>query len=213
MGARWQLLFGNPFIHSAVMFRRAVVADELGGYDPTWHLSQDFELWSRLLLNFEGCNLEDNLVDLRVHAGSITARRGPEMMETMRRAWQRNICVQQQNLAVILDDAALAEEWPPLWTAMNIEWLLGQPRDPERALDLVDRVFRRFVELYPRAEHDADIAAHRAEVLWTLARLFATRNRPACAKALFKHFRCRWRALRKASSDRDTGAAVEARCE
>ncbi len=37
----------NPFFHSAVMFRRESVL-RLGGYDPTFRLAQDYDLWVRL---------------------------------------------------------------------------------------------------------------------------------------------------------------------
>jgi glycosyltransferase involved in cell wall biosynthesis len=199
LGARWQLLFGNPFIHSAVMFRRDVVVDRLGGYDETHPLSQDFELWSRLMADFNACNLGDVLLDHRTHARSIGGRRDAGIIASRSANMERNIAIQRRNVAAILADDALADEWPPLWTAINVEWLAGPPQNPLRALALMERMFCRFVELNPRAEQDADIAAHRSQVLWTLARYFATHDPRACAEVVFSYWKHRRRTRRYAS--------------
>jgi glycosyltransferase involved in cell wall biosynthesis len=69
---QWSSLFENPFAHTTVMFRTAVVRDELGGfrssYDP---FAQDYELWSRVMLHHPVANLADRLVRHRVHRSSI----------------------------------------------------------------------------------------------------------------------------------------------
>jgi hypothetical protein len=198
LGARWQLLFGNPFIHSAVMFRRNVVLDRLGGYDETCALSQDFELWSRLMAGFNACNLGDVLLDHRTHVRSIGGRRDDGVIASRSANMERNIAIQRRNVAAILADDVLVDEWPPLWTAINVPWLAAAPRNPVRALSLIERIFRRFVELNPSAEHDADIAAHRSHVLWTLARYFVTRDPRACAEAIFAYWKQRRRTRRYA---------------
>jgi hypothetical protein len=206
LGARWQLLFGNPFIHSAVMFRRDVILDQLGGYDETCPLSQDFELWSRVMAGFNACNIGEVLLDHRTHARSIGGRRGADIIESRSANMERNIAIQRRNVAAILTDDALADEWPPLWTAINVPWLAAAPPNPVRALSLIEKMFRRFIELNPRAEHDADIAAHRSHVLWTLARYFATRDARACAEVVFAYWNHRRRTRRYASGL--NGAAI-----
>jgi glycosyltransferase involved in cell wall biosynthesis len=66
---RRQLRLRNCFAHTAVMFRRAVIAG-LGGYDPSFRYCQDFALWSRLAAAPEHhglANLPEVLGYYRVH--------------------------------------------------------------------------------------------------------------------------------------------------
>lgn len=70
---RWDLLFGNCFIHSAVMFRQQVVWEELGGYDESFVLCEDYELWSRVAFAGRMKNVSDCLVSYRIHPSAKTA--------------------------------------------------------------------------------------------------------------------------------------------
>ena len=56
----------NPFFHSSVMFRRAVVS-EIGGYNPKYGPAQDYELWIRLLSIGSVANLSQPMVNIRYH--------------------------------------------------------------------------------------------------------------------------------------------------
>ncbi len=69
---RWQLLFRNPFAHSAVAFSRAKVA-ALGGYSVDAPFAEDYDLWVRLAGVGRLANLPDTLCEYRVHGESITA--------------------------------------------------------------------------------------------------------------------------------------------
>ena len=71
---REALLYSNPLAHSSVMFRRELL-ERAGGYDATWELAQDYELWFRLSQQFEIDSLPVVLQQLRIHSSSITARR------------------------------------------------------------------------------------------------------------------------------------------
>jgi glycosyltransferase involved in cell wall biosynthesis len=76
----WYRMFDSPFIHSSVMFRRALVRDELGGYDHSFLLSQDAELWVRAARRTRLANLDAPLVAMRIAPSSLTAdpkRRSP----------------------------------------------------------------------------------------------------------------------------------------
>jgi glycosyltransferase involved in cell wall biosynthesis len=71
---RWYALLDNPFIHTAVVFRRDV-AIELGGFDAAFDpFSQDYALWWRIVRAHRVENLRDRLVDYRVSATSIIGR-------------------------------------------------------------------------------------------------------------------------------------------
>lgn len=74
VSVRWYALLDNPFIHTAVMFRRDV-ASALGGFDGAFDpFSQDYALWWRIVRGHRAENLRDRLVDYRVSATSIIGR-------------------------------------------------------------------------------------------------------------------------------------------
>ena len=70
---RWYHLFDNAFVHSSVMFRRAVVWDQLGGYDASLPSSEDYELWARVLERHAAANLPERLLSYRITRGSKMA--------------------------------------------------------------------------------------------------------------------------------------------
>jgi len=75
LSIRWQILFHNPFYHSAVMLRKREL-DQIGlRYDPNFENGEDYDLWSRLLMHTWGENLPDILLHYRFHAESMSERR------------------------------------------------------------------------------------------------------------------------------------------
>lgn len=68
---RWASLVDNPFLHTSVMFRRAVV-QEAGGYDEEFVVCQDYALWNRLAAKNRVANLPERLVLMREHESSMT---------------------------------------------------------------------------------------------------------------------------------------------
>lgn len=74
VSVRWYALLDNPFIHTAVIFRRDA-AVQGGGFDAAFDpFSQDYALWWRILRGQRAENLRDRLVDYRVSASSIIGR-------------------------------------------------------------------------------------------------------------------------------------------
>lgn len=67
---RWFSLLDTAFIHTSVMFRRAV-ARAAGGYDPRLPLAEDFDLWGRMMRTHRAANLDERLVDYRSWHASI----------------------------------------------------------------------------------------------------------------------------------------------
>ena len=63
-GIAWCAPFLNPFLHTSVIFRRSVVA-ELGGYDESFRIAQDYDLWTRLAAHDQTANLPERLVSYR----------------------------------------------------------------------------------------------------------------------------------------------------
>lgn len=82
--------WGNPFIHTSVMFRRAA-AERLGGYDERFRICQDYDMWMRMAELGEADNLPGRLVAYRVYAGSLSRSREDVTRmesETIRGRWR-----------------------------------------------------------------------------------------------------------------------------
>jgi hypothetical protein len=78
---RWAMLFHCPLIHSAVMFRRAVIARDGPPYDPRFAYAQDYDLWSRIARVSLAANLAEPLVRVRTNPWSMTATYGERTRE------------------------------------------------------------------------------------------------------------------------------------
>jgi hypothetical protein len=72
---RWASLMVNPFAHPTVMLRRDVLIREHLNYDETFHTTQDYELWTRVLSVTRGANLREPLVQYRTHGARVTSTR------------------------------------------------------------------------------------------------------------------------------------------
>lgn len=81
---RWHLCLYSPFVHSAVMWRRELVADRVGAYDERLAYSMDFDLWRRIANTLPVANVPEYLVRVRSHPGSMTATYGEPTREGMR---------------------------------------------------------------------------------------------------------------------------------
>ncbi|MGH7354696.1 MAG: glycosyltransferase [Candidatus Rokuibacteriota bacterium] len=76
---RRALIRRNPFVHSSVMLRRAVVT-AAGGYDESLAVAQDYDLWMRLSRATRLANLAEPLVTRRLLPGRVTATRDDERL-------------------------------------------------------------------------------------------------------------------------------------
>lgn len=63
--------FRNQFIHPTVMFDRCKVL-KMGGYNEDLQTAQDWELWTRIIKQYDVANLPDYLILYRIHNQSIT---------------------------------------------------------------------------------------------------------------------------------------------
>ena len=94
---RWHLCLTCPFVHSAMLWRRRLLAERVGRYDEQLRYGEDFELWRRVAERLRVANLPAYLIRLRLHESSMTAtydwlsRAGPRLRaETAARllGWQ-----------------------------------------------------------------------------------------------------------------------------
>ena len=69
-----RLVWSNALIHPSVMFRKDVI-EAVGGYRAVAGRYEDFDLWLRVASIADMDNIDETLLDYRVHAGQVTARR------------------------------------------------------------------------------------------------------------------------------------------
>jgi hypothetical protein len=81
---RWHLHLTCPLLHSAVVWRRQLVAARVGVYDERLAYSEDFDLWWRLTSVLRAENLPEYLVRLRTHSASMTATYGSRARQGLR---------------------------------------------------------------------------------------------------------------------------------
>ena len=143
---RWMQLFDCPVSCGAVMFRRSVIWDKFGGFDPTIRYAQDWELWSRVLPEYTLANVPAVLMDVRQHPGASSAAALAPMLEEQHR-------IIRENPKRILGMEDMSPDWID-----QVEILLSKRLEkPEDRVDVIDYLFRRFCERYPEAENNTDV--------------------------------------------------------
>lgn len=83
---RWKALSRNPFVHGSVMMRRSFLDRHHLTYNERFSVSQDYELWLRMLPLTESFCLASPLYILRTHAGSVSSLRRREQKKNTYRA-------------------------------------------------------------------------------------------------------------------------------
>jgi len=87
---RRRLIRANPFVHSSVMARRALL-ERAGGYDETLAVAQDYDLWMRLARLTRLANLPDVLVVRRLGEGRVSVAREDDRLRTEARVRWRAV--------------------------------------------------------------------------------------------------------------------------
>lgn len=78
---RWAALLRNPFLHPSVMIRHDVVRHHDVRYDEQYRSAQDYELFTRMLEQTQGANLDNPLMLLRVHGSSVSTMQRAEQLQ------------------------------------------------------------------------------------------------------------------------------------
>ena len=87
---RRALIRRNVFVHSSVMMRRPALA-EVGGYDATFPVAQDYDLWLRLAHVTRLANLPEPLVMRRLLPDRVSARREADRLRAETRVRWREL--------------------------------------------------------------------------------------------------------------------------
>ncbi|MCI5157027.1 MAG: glycosyltransferase [Candidatus Electrothrix sp. AUS1_2] len=70
---RAYMLFDNPLFHPTVIMRKSFLDQYALRYDPTFHRTEDYDLWSRAVRFFSLGNIPEPLLKFRCHGGSVTS--------------------------------------------------------------------------------------------------------------------------------------------
>jgi hypothetical protein len=150
----WYCLLDNPFIHSSVMFRRREILDELGGYDESLRVCEDWALWARVMQRYGVRNLPDLLIDYRSWSSSLSGAlessashpRRPMLHDVVGRLIARHVT-----------DTFGAGAASPADVEIMTGFMLGVRVDTlEVFLALFDRWLTLFDERFPDARTSAD---------------------------------------------------------
>jgi glycosyltransferase involved in cell wall biosynthesis len=97
---QFDLLFGNPFVHSSVMIRKAAL-DEVGTYttDKSRQPPEDYELWSRLAKRFKIANIPEILQIYREVPKSMSRNRVNPMLN-------RIVAISKENWSWVLEQSS-----------------------------------------------------------------------------------------------------------
>lgn len=158
---RWRLLFYCPFVHGAVMFRRAAV-ENVGLYDTGLRYSMDRDLWSRLALRSVVANLPDLLFRYRLSPESMTATYGgvrEESATVTTRTRQRFLAGMEPVTAADLDVKVASPAMLDIPSADRLSHARNYARE-------LLHLQSRFSSFYRLSLHDR--LAHRAEVHYRL---------------------------------------------
>lgn len=166
---QWYSLFDNPFAHTSMMFRTAVVRDEFGGFDARYDpFSQDYALWCRVMERHDVANLADRLVRYRVHPSSIIGSldQKDDVDEYRKRfgGIVREIIGGHASRMMIPTAVSDHESW------LLASFVLGlEPSSLDAFLALVERLFGTFLERHPGAFERPDFRRTLARQFDTLA--------------------------------------------
>jgi len=154
---RWHMLFDNPFCHSSVMLRKAVLDAQQLAYDERMAYTEDYDLWVRVLSYTRGANLREALVGRRVHEGSTQTVHHVEQLR-----FATEIARPQINALLWRSPLPSAEVQAlrELYRAPPGEWHPEQIVVLRALLDLMDE--------FARQDHIDATAARKAQVRWLL---------------------------------------------
>ncbi len=99
-------LFKCEFIHPSIMIRRDIINENNYKYDSDFNSVEDYELWSRILINHKVTNIKESLLLYRVLKTSITSNANKNMelrKKTFKKLYKNYI----SNLGLKLNDEEL----------------------------------------------------------------------------------------------------------
>ena len=142
---RWSLMFYCTFLHSAVMWRRRPVAEQVGPYDEDFAYAMDWEYWGRIGGHLGIANLKEVLAHYRLGSHSMTESHPHVAREVSdaRRASIGSVFGQEEAEDWVSEGARLfpiIDGWAPSTTEDEI-------RESVRAIERLQAAFEKRIGL------------------------------------------------------------------
>lgn len=163
---KYQLFFGNPFIHSTVMFRADIIKSVFGGYNESFRLSQDIELWSRIIHKYKCMNLRTVCLDFRQNPNSVS-KFNESNKAIYEENFNNNVAVGLSNLRLISDEEF--KEWPQQWIQLNVPY-------PKIVQIHPNKVFRLMIDLHKKSQFFSKIKTSELKILASINFYYASRR-------------------------------------
>jgi hypothetical protein len=194
---RWCLSFYCPFVHSAVMFRSAVLLGT-GLYDEAFPYAQDYDLWCRIARQAPVANLDEHLTRFRISPTSMTATWGATTLQEpfqISLTYVRELCGSDPE-TIDLDPARLGRMTALLYGS-EVDFL---PKEAERQISFILFLQQAFCRYYHAGREGhvfrQKLRAHLAARLLSMASYSLDRdNRIASRQFFFAACQLQWITL------------------
>src|SRR5436853_1280599 len=137
------------------MMRSKVIRGS-AGYDSNFGIIEDHEVWARIVYEHKCCNLQDRLIDLRVHSHSMGHRYDFQtlgrFMTTIERACESGL------------GHPAPRGWADLWIRANNPCLYAKDIDLNKIAKSINDMHSQFVR-YNKVTMDDAITYHRNRLL------------------------------------------------
>jgi glycosyltransferase involved in cell wall biosynthesis len=151
---RWQMLFHSSFVHTGVMIRKDTLHKNKLSYDDRMVYSQDYGLWSQLLLYGHGLNMEIPLIKYRVHLNAISHIFNERQKTIADQISLSNL--ERLGVNISVKDVSTLRDWYKKFPQRL------NKQDMELSLMLL-KILNEFAKHYHRVSHDP---AHRIRQYW-----------------------------------------------
>lgn len=178
---KWYLLFDNPFIHSSVIYKKEIALHEFGGYQCSdW--CGDYDLWSKIALEYPVANHTDRLVSYRVHKNSLIGSI-PTEVENENISMRENIAIIKSNL-----DSIYGQDIYGMASANTLRLFInGVSRESSSEFMYLFRtLLNGFIKMHPESKYSEDFKRTVASQLSLVAYKLIPENR-VMALSIYKY--------------------------
>lgn len=155
---RWCFLADNAIAHPSAMFRRALIEHTGLYYDTSLRYAQDYDLWVRMAEHGGVANLDEPLIQYRIHPASISLQRRQEQQ-----AIANQIATRQ--LVRLLPE--LEQQPDQTETLRNL--VFGQPVHTPEDRALIEKLLHAF-----RTQHQLSIQQYQTLRRYSVQRMLNT---------------------------------------
>jgi glycosyltransferase involved in cell wall biosynthesis len=186
LGIRWYFMFDSPVNHTSSMYRTGIVRDRFGGYDETFRVAQDADLWLRIAGSHEVANLPEVLLDQRIDPAGLSFDAASPRRAGHAERWEALV---RTAMARYLESDDIPADWASRWVGLNGPGRAGEGDDPLAYLPVLDAMMARFGEVNPGAGRDPDVRHYLAALQARIACRLAESRRPGALRAYSRALR------------------------